>query len=143
MFWVVVASNAGAVIYHAENRAAPLEKFESLDNSEYKLREQDMTSDRPGRSFDSVGVSRHAMSPRTDAKEHAATAFSRRLAARIEAGRLGGEYDALVLVAAPKMLGRLRKEISEATMPMIQHEIAQNLFHMGPEEIREHLPDFL
>ncbi len=143
MFWVVVASNAGATIYQAENRADPLEEFESLDNSEYQLKKQDMSSDRPGRSFDIVGTGRHAMSPPTDPKEHAAVVFAKRLAARIEAGRMGGEYDALVLVAAPKMLGRLRKEISETTVPMIKHEIAQNLFHMGPKQIRDHLPDFL
>lgn len=143
MFWVVVASNAGAVIYQAESPADPLEKLESLDNSEYRLKEQDLGSDRPGRSFDSAGEGRHAMSPRTDHKEQTAVVFTRRLADRLEAGRLGGEYDTLVLVAAPKTLGRLREQISEATMPMLKHEIAQNLFHMGPEQIREHLPDFL
>ncbi len=41
MFWVVVASNAGAVIYQAENRADPLEKFESLDDSLDYARGQD------------------------------------------------------------------------------------------------------
>jgi protein required for attachment to host cells len=143
MFWVVVASNAGATIYRAENRADPLEGFESLDNSDYRLREQDMGSDRPGRSFDSAGEGRHAMSPQTDAKEQVAILFAKRLAARIEAGRLSGEFDLLVLVAAPKMLGRLRREISESTLPLLQHEIAQNLFHMSPAQIRDHLPDFL
>ena len=143
MFWVVVTSNAGAIIYRAENRADPLEEFESLDNLDHKLEEQDMSSDHPGRSFDSAGAGHHGMSPETDAKERAAIVFSRRLADRIEAGRMSGEFHTLVLVAAPKMLGRLREQISEATTPMVQHEIAQNLFHMSPEQIRDYLPDSL
>lgn len=143
MFWVVVASNAGAVIYQAENRASPLEECETLANPEYQLREQDINADRPGRSFDSQGEGRHAMEPSTDAKEQAAIRFARQLSDRLEAGRLGGEYDNLVLVAAPKFLGRLRRELSEPTNSSIVYEIAQNLYRKSATEIRQHLPDYL
>ena len=100
---------------------------------------RDIDADRPGRTFDSGGEGRHAMEPPTDAKRHAKQEFHRELAADIETALKAGEFDRLVIVAAPATLGDLRQEFSKTVTDKIHGEIPKNLVKAGQQELLDQL----
>ncbi len=100
---------------------------------------RDIDADRPGRTFDSGGEGRHAMEPPTDAKRHAKQEFHRELAADIETALKAGEFDRLVIVAAPATLGDLRQEFSKTVTDKIHGEIPKNLVKADQQELLDQL----
>jgi hypothetical protein len=59
--WVVVADQSKARIFTIDDPRGALLEVSELKHPEALEREQKLTSDRPGRSFDSVGQGRHAV----------------------------------------------------------------------------------
>lgn len=139
--WLVVADSTRARIFVAVGGWDSLEERADLVHPLSRARDRELTSDSPGRSFDSVGGGRHAMAPRTDPKEHEASVFARELAAEIEAARARNELDGLVIMAAPSFLGLLNSELSDAAHELLIDSVHKNLVKSSLEEIREHLPD--
>lgn len=84
--------------------------MEVLEHPEGRLKPQFIDADRPGRSFESAGAKRHAMSREVDPKKHVAIAFAKQVAERLESARIHGEMDRLILIAAPEFLGLLRDD---------------------------------
>lgn len=109
---VVVSNSTEAEIYtHAQRYSTPALVVSVKADALVKDAPKDF-SDRPGRTFDSAGAGRHAMSPTSEpqrlAEEQFARALNRELARIFEAHRCGQ----LVVIAPPRFLGALR-----ATMP--------------------------
>lgn len=116
--WIVVANEATAEIYARATRHGSLEKILTFHNDAARGREAELASDREGRSFDSHGQGRHAMTrEKSGPKRHAAEAFAREVAARLEKGLHDGHCAGYALIAAPRFLGMLRKELGGPGMP--------------------------
>ena len=77
--WVLVADSSRARLLKREKNRS-LTETEAFVCPEERLREQDLTSDRGGRSFDSSGSGRHGMEPATSQHERVAIDFARQLA---------------------------------------------------------------
>ncbi len=138
--WILVADSSRARILMADNPLGPLTELEQLEHPAARSADQDLVSDRPGRTFDSFGQGRHAMEPNENPKHHEAVVFARQLGERLEQARLAGAFDKLVVVAAPAFLGLLRKQLSDETGKLISEEIDKNLVALDPTALREHLP---
>ena len=138
--WILVADSSRARLLLAESLNAPLQELETLENPAARLRNQDLASDGPGRSFDSAGQGRHAMEQRESPKHHEAATFARHLAERLEQGRGRGELDRLLLVAPPRFLGMLRDELGAELMRLLIAEVDKDLTTVDGGELREHLP---
>ena len=52
-------------------------------------------------------------------------------------------YMKLIIVAAPRFLGMLRKEIGKSVSDLVSLEIDKDLTKMEPQSIREHLLQYL
>lgn len=139
--WLVVADSTRARIFATTRGWDTLEERTDLVHPLGRANERDLTSDLPGRTFDSHGQGRHAMAPRTSPKEHEAAVFAKELAAEIEAGRTRNEMVSLVIMAAPSFLGLLKSELSEAAQRLVVTSIHKDLVKSSLEEIRKHLPD--
>lgn len=138
--WILVAESSRAIIYALESRIKPLQEVESLAHPEGRAREQDMTSDRPGRAFDTTGLGgRHAMGKEVDPKRHEAQVFAKRLAERLEQGRNHGDFEQLMLVASPAFLGLLRDSLNGQTAKLVSQSLDKNLVQAGEQSVREHL----
>jgi protein required for attachment to host cells len=137
---VLVADSAVARIFTARGPDGPLNEVESLSHTASRLHERDLASDRPGRTFDSVGGGRHAKELEVSPKEEEAVRFAEQLAERMHAGRTAGEFDRLMVVAAPRFLGLLREKLDPATRALVGFELDKDLTRHIPEEIRSHLP---
>jgi protein required for attachment to host cells len=141
--WIVVADSSACRLFAAGAPAGPLQELEVLSHPEGRLREQDLASDRPGRTFDSQGAGRHAKEAEVSPKKHEAVVFAGRIAERLEAGRVGHAFDKLALVAPPEFLGLLRDKLSPPLRALVLHELDKNVSRLDPAEIRARLPEQL
>ncbi len=108
-----------------------------------RARNQDLITDRPGRTFDSGGHGRHVMEPPTDPIENEAIGFAKRFAAQLDEGRLDDCYQHLGLIAPPTFLGQLRKSLSKDTARRVVLELDKDLSRDDAGALREHLPERL
>jgi protein required for attachment to host cells len=136
--WVVVADRSRARIFTIETPRGPLHEVEDLVHPEARAHERDLTSDRPGRSTD-----RHSLGNANAARDQQAAEFAREIAGRLENGRTHAQFERLVLVAAPDLLGLLRKTINGNLSKLIVRTIDKNLTQQAAPEIRKLLPEFL
>jgi protein required for attachment to host cells len=138
--WVVVASSTRCRIFTQQTHSGPLLQIDEIDHPEGRLRGRDLSSDRPGRSFDSHGHGRHAMGQPVDALEQENIRFAKTVASRIDQARKKDRFGRLVLVADPRFLGHLRQGLSTATRHRLTTELQKNLADADPRAIREALP---
>ena len=140
--WVLVADSSCAKFFEADSEADTFNEVIDLLHPESRMHEQKVTSDLPG-SHAGVGGSRHGFEGQTGIKEHEAVNFAREIDAQLETGRNTGQFNRLVVAAAPAFLGVLRKNISPNTAKLITHEINKDLVKFSVRELRNHLPGHL
>lgn len=139
--WLMVADVSSAKIFNLEKGRALtiLKQYEEQDNRKHL---SDLTADLPGRTFNSAGDgARHAMEAKTTHKQQGAREFARKLCHELDSSRENGEFNKLVVAAAPSFLGELRKNMSQNTSRLVSTEITKNLTALNNEEILEHLPE--
>jgi len=138
---IVVADQAEAVFYDSASlQAAPREVGRISDPAAH-LHNRDLVSDRPGRSYESVGGARHAIARENDPRQLEAVRFARRIARRLDEARRKDEFEELIVVAGPPFLGLVRKQLSRPTRARVVHEIHKDLVHSPVEALRQHLPE--
>jgi len=141
--WVMAADSSKAKVYSAEKPNSALREVTSFDHPEGRMHEQDLTSDLPGRAFDSHGPGRHVMAQSVDPKRQEMITFAKRLVAFLEASRQQGEFDRLYVAAPPTFLGLLREEYSRPLSEAVQMEVAKNVSAQDSEQLRKYLPEYL
>lgn len=139
MIWVLVANKSKAKLFKMKGRAGELTLDHEWEHPASSQHEQELTRDLPGRSFDSVGDGRHAMSQEVDPKAHEAEVFAQELIAEMEKAATSGRFSRFYLIAAPKFLGMLRKKMGASLQAMVVDEVAKNLTAMDANEVREYL----
>ncbi len=139
--WVLVADSSRARLFVREDDQG-LKEMEAFVCPEERLREQSLTTDREGRSFDSRGRGRHGMAPATSQLEQTAVGFAAELAERLEALRTSGALERLVLIAAPRFLGHLRAKLSGPVADLTVLTVDKDLTRQDPDRIAEHIPPF-
>ncbi len=139
--WVLVADSSRARLLILEKDRS-LREVEAFVCAEDRLQEQALTSDRPGRSFDSRGGGRHNMEPGTSQHEQVVIEFAKELAGRLNALRTAGETEKVVLIAAPAFLGHLRSKLNDQTEKLVALSIDKDLTQQSLPQIAEHIPKF-
>jgi protein required for attachment to host cells len=144
---IVVADERQASFYDAISPRSPLIERGSLYNERGGKRDSDLETDRPGRRFGGVshgngGVEghHHGVTGEKSTVQHELTLFAKEVARRIENDRARNQFDRLVLVAGPKMLGLLRQSLSSPTQAMLVGEIPKDILRQGPEVIQKAVP---
>lgn len=141
--WVVVAEQSSARIFSVDRPDGDLHEVDRLEHPLAERKNREIVTDRPGRTFDSAGQHRHAMDPQHTPAESEAIRFAKRVADHLEQARVAHRFDALLLVAGPEFLGRLRQELTPSLGDLVRAEITKNLGQFNAAEIREHLPERL
>lgn len=136
---VVVSESSRARIFEMENPNMPLSEIRDMVHPESRAHAQELTSDLPGRSFDSHGQGRHAMEVTIDVKEQESILFAEQLADFINSECSAKRLDRLYLVAPPHFLGLLRKKLGNEAKHHIAKQIGKNLVTLNEVEIRKHL----
>jgi protein required for attachment to host cells len=141
--WVLAANSGNATLFAADSPTAPLTELMSFDNPEARAKQMELTSDRPGRSFDSHGEGRHAMEVEVGPKEQEQIRFAKLIVDRIEQGRVENDFQRLVVVAAPAFLGQLRANFGAPLGSLASLEIDKDYTALRPEALRARLPERL
>ncbi len=137
--WVVVADQSKARIFTVADPHGALLDVGELEHPEAREREQTLTSDRPGRSFDSKGQGRHDMGTTVGPGKQETIRFAKQVADHLQAAHNEGRCNRLLLVAGPPLLSLLRESLKTSSGMKIS-EIEKNLGQYSALEIRKHLP---
>ena len=140
--WILVADNSRARIFHAEKPAGPLTEISTMTFPEGRLHAGDLTTDRGGRS-QAPGAGAHGVNGEDGHKQENAERFASLICEDLELARNQGRFRKLYIVAAPALLGLLRKHQSPSLRQLVAGELDKNLTTQTPDIIRKHLPDFL
>jgi protein required for attachment to host cells len=100
------------------------------------LKDREIKSDRPGRSFSSVGSGRSAYEE-ADFHQLEEDRFAADTAEMLKARALRGEFESLVVVAPPQTLGELRKHYHKEVEKRLVAEVPKDLVNMPVAEIEK------
>jgi len=139
--WILVAHRSGAKLF--ENRGRQLSLVQEIAHAEGRLQDQDLNTDRPGRSFDRQDEGRHALERETLPTERETVEFARELAGLLEDGRVHKRFSKLVLVAEPRLLGELRAVLSPQTGALVTATQSRDIAWMETQAIQKHLQDIM
>lgn len=137
--WIIVANSSMARIFNRVNQHSLVE-FETLVHSESRLRNLEIVSDKPGRDFESVGITRHGVGHSTTPKKHEFDVFAHEIADYLDEARRKGEFEQLYITAAPHLLGLLRQAMNPQTLKFVRGETDKDMTQLKPEEILAQLP---
>jgi len=141
--WVLTADASRAKIWAAPTPSSPLELVREMESPEGRMHERDLTSDLPGRAFDSSGSGRHTMEQEVSPKKEAAIRFSHELAGALAEACKQSAFGKIYLAAAPSFLGLLRGCCKEILKQCDVVEVDKDYATMAAGELRSHLPEYL
>jgi len=141
--WIVVANRVTARIFAAESPLGAIDEIETLLHPQGRLSEQNLVTDRPGRTTERAGPGQSTSDPDTSQHEHEATVFAMEIAGTLTKARNDARYGTLVLVAPPAFLGALRKAIDTRTRSLVTLELDKDLALLDAKSLRAHLPERL
>ena len=135
--WILTADAGKAAVWEWSSKPGPLIPVPDFDMVAEDTRgfARDLKSDRPGRSFASVGARRSAMEPPQDPHDLAKARFMKLISGRLEAAARDRRFAQLVIMAPPQMLGILRQELSDTVRRTIAGEIDKDLTKADPGQI--------
>lgn len=141
--WVVVADGAQARVLAYQGPGAGLAQVEGMVFSQTPLDAQDIMADKPGRSFSSAGTGRAAMEYHSDPVQLREAAFMGDLADTLVSALQDGAFDELVIAAAPRALGDLRKALPDAVKARVTAEIPKDLTNIPSDKLDKHFEGVL
>lgn len=139
--WVAVADENRGRIFAVTKPNGPLQECQTLVHPESKLAEQDLKNDSPGRKRSHGNRAPHGLIELGQARHKHARQFAKELASELESALQANKFHRLILIAAPRFLGLLRKQASSDLAKHICFELDKDLSKLRADEIRNHLPD--
>ena len=134
--WYVIADGGRARFVERDEQGA-YRTISSFVSTELKASSRDLGTERPGRVHESATTARHAIEPKTDPKEAAKENFIRYVAEQVQSAQ--ENYDDLVLVAPPRVLGQLRETLAKSVAGAVTRDLAKDLTKVPDHELSEHL----
>jgi protein required for attachment to host cells len=116
-----------------------MEVAAQIEHPSGRLKSGEIDSDRAGRSFDRAGYARHGLAQEETASERDEHMFALHLADVLDKNRMAGVFDMLVIIAGPKLLGKLRSALTEPTRKLVKAELDKDLIDPTEADLRSHL----
>jgi hypothetical protein len=161
-WWFLVADGAGAQVYvrervkaripmgrrtkhrHYEEKVEPElvpvsgMRWEAQSPEEYQI-----GNNLLGRVFESVGPARHMGEPHVDIREDLKLRFMRTIASQLHVAAQQKSFDQLVLIAPPKLLGELKKQLDESVLSHVVAELPKEMTRYTGLELAEKLEEII
>ena len=134
--WFIIADGGRARFIERDEQGA-YRTISSFVSTELKASSRDLATERPGRVHESATTARHAIEPKTDPKEAAKEDFVRYVADQVQSEQ--ENFDDLVLVAPPRVLGQLREMLAKSVADAVTWDLAKDLTKVPDHELSEHL----
>lgn len=136
--WVLITNSNDCRIYQYIKKPHQLILIKEIKHPENKLRDTDLTSDKPGH-YSTSSSARGAFSQPTDPKEIKIEDFSRSIAKELDSDRNTNAYEKLIVIAPPHMNGLLFQHINKHVQDLIVHNIKKDLLQLNENELLEFL----
>ncbi len=140
--WILIA-DAGRAKVLLHRGGGKLETVEGMSFTFDHKQAHELGADKPGRSFQSVGATRHAVSPHTDPERLEEKGFAATIVDRLDKAAGQTSFDHLVVVAAPTMLGDLRQALTPRLAALLTATLDKDLTKIPEAKLAEHLKDVL
>lgn len=134
--WILVANRVRARLLELDESKREVSEIGDFLNPDGRAPSGTRGENRPPRTMESVGTTRHAIEPHTEPAVKVADRFARQLIAILEDGRVHNHYDRLVLIATPRFLGRLRQCMDGPLRGHVVRELGRDMTRDKPETIR-------
>lgn len=134
--WVLVADGEKALFLRNEGDAEypNLQVVREMHDDNPSTRDQG--TDRPGRMSD-AGNGHHSAVQETDWHRIEKERFAHEIAGRLYKMAHRGDYQKIVLVAPPAVLGDMRKELHKEVQSRVSGEVAKELTNHRVDEIEK------
>jgi protein required for attachment to host cells len=132
--WVANINSNICRIYQYSKNPEQITLLKEIKHPENKLRDIDLTSDKPGH-YKSSSATHGAYSQPSDPKEIRIDAFSREIAKELDHGRNTHAYKNLIIIAPPHMNGLLSQHMNKHIHDLVAHNIEKDLIHMSDHEL--------
>lgn len=136
--WYVLTDGARARIVTRPKSSAGYIVVFAEDSATAHARARDIVSDRPGHTQESAGSARHAIEPHHDAHRLEQARFLRSIVAHLNRESARGNFDRLVIYAAPRCLAALRAGLDSATGRRLLGTYAKDLTKTPLAELPAH-----
>jgi protein required for attachment to host cells len=134
--WALVMSSTQARILSGIAKGETSGEPELVLHCEHKdLRE--IMSDKPGRSFSSVGMGRSAMEYASDPIKDAKIGFAKQAVALLQQHFVNHDFTRFAIFASPEMLGILRDSLTPDLTRALIAEVPKNLLHEPAQRLRQ------
>src|SRR2546427_2072317 len=135
--WIIAADSSRARILQVTDREKRLAEIEDLLNPEGRVDDRQLTTDAHARFHGSSGPASDG--EETSASEHATELFAKRVGDYLDKARTAHRYDRLHLIAPPKFLGKLRKELGKEVEKLVAEELPKDLSWLDARDIERNL----
>src|SRR3974377_280047 len=102
--YILIADGARAHLLLSEGRGKPLAEVPGSEHQQDLRPDHELSAERPGRVHESANIARHAIE-RDDLHRREKERFAQSLADDLDRRLNNGEYERLVIAAAPETLG--------------------------------------
>jgi len=135
--WIVAADSSRARILQVAGRRQLVE-VENLMNPEGRLHNREINTDAKGRFAGPDRPGGHSSDDEERTVEHYNELFAKRVAGYLDKARNDQRYERLILVAAPKILGQLRKELGKEVEKLVVDQLDKDLAWFNAREIEQY-----
>jgi protein required for attachment to host cells len=139
MDWVIVSDSTSCFIY--EYQKHNLHLIKEISHPENKLKDVDLTSDKPGR-YQSGESRRGSYEQKMDPKAVKINEFIREIAKMLDHARIEHAYKNLILITPPHISGLFAEHLNPHVKNLIRNNIHKDIVHVPMHELlnflREH-----
>jgi protein required for attachment to host cells len=139
--WYVLTDGSRSRILTRRMEGPGYDVVDDSTSTAARVPTREIISDKPGRVHESANSAHHAVEPRHDPHRERKAEFARELADRLNQAASAGEFDALVLYAAPRTLATLRSTLDDTVHRKIKAEIPKDLTKVPLGELPQHFAE--
>ena len=149
--WILISDASRARLFASEGEGRPMKLVQSFEHPASRATNQELVSDRPGRTQQSAAPAGHgpggggassnrsAMEPMTTPKMVEHEHFARELADALYKGMTSNAYSDLVLAAPPQFLGTLREVLEEPVRKRVTVSLDKDYTQLDERTLGERL----
>lgn len=137
--WVLIADAARGRLFSLDRANKRLIEIDNFVNPKARLLEHSLSSDAPGRSYDREGSGRHIIENKTSKKDYISNIFAKQIAENIKKKYNLKKFYRIIVVAPPKMLGNIERQLSSLKYKNASIFIAKDLSRFTSREIYKNL----
>lgn len=135
--WIVVACRAEAKIFEWDRTNKKLIWITTLANKKGRKKEREFQTDKPGMTYGKFSSANapHGLFGKHSHIEVIAQQFARKIGYLLKSGYENGFYEAAIVFADPKLLGKIKHEIKSSKVISHLHFFAKNIEKANNEKI--------